>query len=234
MSSADLEILKSQSLTSVLRHEIEKLVLSGIYKGGQRLNEKALAARFDVSRGPVREACRALAEMGLLELVPNRGVLVRQISQREAEEVYDVRASLFGLAGRLLAQRITDGQLAMLDDLLEQMEAAVEARSLDTYYPLNLKFHQAILELAGNRRLLQEYAGLIKELHLFRARGLLHGGGLTVSNAEHREIVEALRKRDPAAAFDAAFQHVEKAKKRMLTARPAGETKAKKNKTTGG
>jgi len=217
MSRAALEILKSQSLTSILQHEIEKLVLSGSYRAGQRLNEKALAKRFNVSRGPVREACRALTKMGLLELVPNRGVLVRQLSRRDAEELYDVRASLFGLAARLLAVRITSAQLSILDDLLDRMEAAAATGSLDSYYPLNLKFHGSILEFAENQRLIDEYFGLIKELHLFRAQGLLHGGGLMVSNAEHRKIAEALRSRDPVVAFEAAFQHVQNGKGRMLT-----------------
>jgi DNA-binding GntR family transcriptional regulator len=211
-----LEILKSQSLTSVLQHEIEALVLSGSYRSGQRLNEKALAARFNVSRGPVREACRALSKMGLLELVPNRGVLVRQISQSEAEDLYDVRAALFGLAARLLAGRITPQQQAILDDQLERMEAAADTRSLDKYYPLNLKFHESLLEFSGNQRLVDEYFRLIKELHLFRARGLLHGGGLSVSNSEHRKIVETLRRQDPLAAFEAAFEHVQNGKRRML------------------
>jgi DNA-binding GntR family transcriptional regulator len=213
-----LDILKSQSLTSVLQHEIEELVLSGSYRSGQRLNEKALAERFNVSRGPVREACRALAKMGLLELVPNRGVLVRRISRREAEDLYDVRATLFGLAARLTAARITPPQMALLDSQLERMEAAAETRSLDTYYPLNLKFHESILELSGNLRLVDEYFRLIKELHLFRARGLLHGGGLSVSNSEHRKIADTLRKGDPLAAFEAAFEHVQNGKQRMLSA----------------
>jgi phosphonate utilization transcriptional regulator len=216
MSAEALEILKSQSLTSVLQHEIEQLVLSGSFRSGQRLNEKALAERFNVSRGPVREACRALAKMGLLELVPNRGVLVRQVSRREAEDLYDVRATLFGLAARTLAARITPEQVAILDALLDRMDAAAATRSLDVYYPLNLKFHQSLLEFSGNRRLIDDYFRLIKELHLFRAQGLLHGGGLEVSNSEHREIVAALKSGDPLAAFEVAFKHVQNGKARML------------------
>ena len=226
MSAEVLEILKSQSLTSVLQHEIEKLVLSGSYRSGQRLNEKQLAERFNVSRGPVREACRALAKMGLLELVPNRGVLVRQISRRQAEELYDVRATLFGLAARILAARITPQQMALLDDLLDRMDAAAATRSLDTYYPLNLKFHESILEFSENHRLIDDYFRLIKELHLFRAQGLLHGGGLEVSNSEHRQIAAALKSRDPLAAFEAAFSHVQNGKARMLAV-PQSEPESK-------
>jgi DNA-binding GntR family transcriptional regulator len=225
MVVTDLNVLRANSLTTVLQSEIEHLILSGSFAGGERLNENTLAERFKVSRGPVREACRALAEKGLLELIPNRGVFVRQLSQRDAEELYDVRAGLFGLAARLLAPKITDAELNLLDELTDKMDKAVEARSLDDYYPLNLTFHEMLLRGAGNERLNSEYQKLIKELHLFRARGLLHGGGLTVSNEEHREIVAALRRHDAIDAYEAAFRHVQNGKARMLSVN-AAEAKA--------
>jgi DNA-binding GntR family transcriptional regulator len=103
MENPHLDILRFQSMTSVLKHEIEQLVLSGQYLSGERLNENSLAARFKVSRGPIREACRALAESGLLELIPNRGVFVRSVTEEQAADAYDVRAALFGLAARLSA-----------------------------------------------------------------------------------------------------------------------------------
>jgi DNA-binding GntR family transcriptional regulator len=96
------------------------------------------------------------------------------------------------------------------------MDEAAATRSLDTYYPLNLKFHESILEFCENQRLIDDYFRLIKELHLFRAQGLLHGGGLEVSNSEHRQIVAALKSGDPIAAFEVAFQHVQNGKARML------------------
>jgi DNA-binding GntR family transcriptional regulator len=216
MENPDLDILRFQSMTSVLKHEIEQLVLSGQYESGERLNENSLAARFKVSRGPIREACRALAESGLLELIPNRGVFVRSVTEEQAADAYDVRAALFGLAARLSAERMGEEDLAELDELLTAMDAFAEQGSLDDYYPLNLKFHQAIIRGSGNKRLFDDYSALIKELHLFRARGLLHGGGLRRSNLEHREIVGAIRARDADDAFRAAFDHVQKGKVRML------------------
>lgn len=218
MEKTKLEVLRTHSLTSLLQDEIEQWILSGEFKGGERLNENALASKFGISRGPIREACRALAEKGLLELIPNRGLFVRQLSRQQAEELYDVRAALFALAARLLAERITDGQLAILEDLLDKMDAAAARRALDDYYPLNLKLHSLLLTFSANERLVGEYTGLVKELHLFRARGLLHGGGLSVSNTEHREIVDALRARDPMRASEAAYRHVQNGKQRMLGA----------------
>jgi DNA-binding GntR family transcriptional regulator len=207
VANPELDILRFQSITSVLRTEIEHLVLSGSFRSGDRLNENALAARFNVSRGPIREACRALAETGLLELIPNRGVFVRTVTRDEAGQLYDLRAGLFGLAARLASMRVSDDDFAALDDLLERMEVAA-GQSIDRYYPLNLQFHQKILALSGNDRLIDECKGLIKELHLFRARGLLQGGGLAV--------VDALRTRNEVASFEAAYRHVQNAKARML------------------
>lgn len=212
--ATELEILKSHSLTTLLKAEIERLILGGDFAAGERINENALAARFGVSRGPVREAFRALAELGLVELVPNRGVFIRRIELREAEELYDLRAGLFGLAARLLARIATEEQLGEMEGLLDRMDATAQA--LDDYYPLNLRLHDLIIESTGNERLITAYRQLVKELHLFRARGLVQGGGLAVSNAEHRDIVAALRARDPLAAFEAAYRHVENGKRRML------------------
>jgi DNA-binding GntR family transcriptional regulator len=214
--ATELEILKSQSLTTLLKAEIERMILDGSFGAGERINENALAARFGVSRGPVREACRALAELGFVELIPNRGVFIRRIDRREAEQLYDVRAGLTGLAARLLAQTVTDAQLAILDSLLDRMD--LSGLSLDGYYPLNLQFHDCMIEFTGNERLIAAYRQLIKELHLFRARGLVQGGGLAVSNAEHRDMVEAIRARDAVRAFEIAYSHVENGKARMLAA----------------
>lgn len=214
--ATELEILKSQSLTSLLKAEIERMILDGSFATGERINENALALRFGVSRGPVREACRALAELGLVEQIPNRGVFIRRIAQHEAEQLYDVRAGLTGLAARLLAKSASPSQIAALEALLEQMEAA--STSLDDYYPLNLQFHDLMVGFTGNERLIAAYRQLVKELHLFRARGLVQGGGLAVSNAEHRDMVGAIRARDPVQAFEVAYRHVEFGKARMIAA----------------
>jgi DNA-binding GntR family transcriptional regulator len=140
---------------------------------------------------------------------------MRRVDEAQAAELYDVRAGLFASAIRILATKITQEQLADLDELLTLMDDAVAIQSLDDYYPLNLKFHDSLMRFAGNSRLHSMYAELIKELHLFRERALLHGGGLTVSNSEHRKIVSALRAGDATAAMEEAFNHVLSGKSRM-------------------
>ena len=85
------------------------MILNGELGVGQRVPEMELAERFGVSRSPIREAVRALDAVGLVEVVPNRGAYIRRIELAEAIEVYEVRAALFGQAGRLMAQRGSEG-----------------------------------------------------------------------------------------------------------------------------
>ena len=214
----DLTVVKTVSLTNAIERQIERLIIEGELAPGERLNEIQLASRFGTSRGPLREATRSLEAKGFVEVVRNRGVFVRQLSIEEALEVYDVRAALFGLAGRLLAQKMTDEILARLNGFLDAMETASSNGDFESYYPLNLEFHQTIVESSGNRTLLAEYQRFVKKMHLFRARSLVQGGGLAVSNREHREMVDALAAGDLELAQATHWSHVERAKARLMAA----------------
>lgn len=211
-------IVSAPSLTARVQARIENLIMSGELRGGDRVNEIALSERFGTSRGPIREACRALAQEGLLLAVPNRGVFVRELDLREALEVYDIRSALDELMGRLIAERVTDVQIAELWRMIDEMDAAASDRALEQYYPANLAFHNKLLALANNGRLDRLYRGLVKELHLFRRKGLLQGGSMRISNEEHRQIVEAIANRDPIAAGVNMKSHVLAAKQRLLAA----------------
>lgn len=206
------------SLTARVQAGIESLIMSGELRGGDRVNEIALSERFGTSRGPVREACRALAQEGLLVAVPNRGVFVRELDLREALEVYDIRSALDELMGRLIAERVSDAQIEELWRLIAGMEEAALDKDLDRYYPANLAFHNTLLTLANNRRLERLYRSLVKELHLFRRKGLLQSGSMRISNEEHRQIVQAIADRDPIAAGVSMKSHVLAAKQRLLAA----------------
>ncbi|AZL58561.1 FCD domain-containing protein [Tabrizicola piscis] len=212
-----LKVLRSSSLAKVVQAEIETIILSGTYTAGEKLNESAIADQLGVSRGPVREAFQALHARGLVEMIPNRGVFVQRITKHDAVAIYDVRAGIFGTACRLLAERVTTTQIADLNALLAQMDVAGARRDLEAYFPLNIAFHSAIVNGTGNTVLSETYFGLVSRLHLFRARGLVHGGGFENSNIEHRAIVAALDARDPRAAFEAGFAHVQAGKQRIVT-----------------
>ena len=212
-------LLKTEgSLTTRVQAAIEEMIMSGELRGGDRVNEIALSEKFGTSRGPLREACRALAQEGLLVAIPNRGVFVREMGLREALEVYDIRSALDELMGRLIAERASDAQILELNRLVERMEDAARHKDLESYYPTNLEFHNKLLDYANNERLERLYRSLIKELHLFRRKGLLQSGSMRISNEEHRQIVEAIAARDPIAAGVNMKSHVLAAKQRLLAA----------------
>jgi len=198
-----------QTLTSAVQREIERRILTGEIVAGARLAEAPLASELGVSRGPVREAIRGLIQAGLVDSVANRGGVVRKIGFEEALDLYDLRAVLFGFACELVARRRTAEQLAALEAALDDMAAAVAARDKELYYQLNLAFHAKMMAFSGNRRLRANYEGVVKEMHLFRRRGLSRVSKITASQAEHRAIVAAIGDGDVAAAFQAGREHVQ-------------------------
>lgn len=175
-----------------------------------------LANELGISRGPLREACKTLAARGLVELIPDRGVFIRVINENEARDVYELRAGVFDYAGILLASRITDDQLSYLGSLVEQMEAAIQIGDFDRYYAPNLTFHDYLVMSTQNQRLTTTYHDLVRQLPLFRARGLVTGDGMVASNHEHRSILAALASRDPQRVFAAMASHVLEGRNRAL------------------
>ena len=219
MSDTETSVTDSvKSLSSQIQTAIENMIVSGELKGGDRVNEIALSERFGTSRGPLREACRALVQIGLLVAIPNRGVFVRELDLREALDVYDIRASLHDLIGSLVAERVRDDEVVELQQMVDEMDIYADAGDLEKYYPANLRFHERLLELAGNDRLTRMYNNLIKELHLFRRKGLVQLGSMRISNEEHRQVVEAIADRNAIAAGAALRNHAMTSKQRLLAA----------------
>jgi DNA-binding GntR family transcriptional regulator len=213
-----VELRRSQTLVSICEAEIERLILEGELGRGERINELALAARLNVSRGPLREACRSLAQAGLLEARVNRGFFVRKLARKEVIDLYDLRAGLMRLAGELVARRISDRDLDRLHALVAAMDAARERSDTGRFQDLNAEFHAVLVVAADNHRLQQVYNGLVKELRLFRRRGLASDDALDASNREHHAIVDAVAARDPAAAGAAMENHILQGKARFVSA----------------
>jgi phosphonate utilization transcriptional regulator len=210
-----LQLVQSNSLPALVQVEIEQLILRGELAVGQRVNESELAVRFGTSRGPIREALRALEESRLVRSEKNRGVFVREISVYEADEIYDVREALDQLIGQRVAERVTPEQLRGLEAVLAEMDAATGNQDVKSYHALNLKFHDMLVEFAGNARLIETYRLLTRSLLLFRLRGLQDGGGFAISNTEHRAVVEAVAARDCARAGRLLRQHAVESRARM-------------------
>jgi len=211
-----LHLLQTRSLGHVVHDELERMILAGELAPGERLGEAALAARLGVSRGPLREAFRALDVAGLVRTEKNRGVFVRDIPIDEAVEIFDLRAAMEELVGRRVAERATAAAVKELREMVSAMDAATRVGDARSYHRLNLAFHDRMVELAANRKLAAAYRRLIRELALFRRRNLDDGATLPQSAAEHRRIVRAVAAGDAAAAGRALYEHVMQSKQRTL------------------
>jgi phosphonate utilization transcriptional regulator len=214
-----IELLRQQSLTSLVQREIEHRILSGQLAPGGKLNEADLAAELGVSRGPVREAFRGLEQVGLVRTEKNRGVFVRQVSLEEADEIYEVRAALEAQIGRLAAKRIRPEQLERLRALVKRMHAVGRARDADAYFPLNLEFHELLAEAAGNRALASNYRRVVNELNLYRRETLARNAeNIPVSTQDHEAIIAAIAKGDAALAERLLYDHVIQSRARLYRA----------------
>ena len=212
---------RSESLGTIVHKELERMILSGEIKAGERLSEQSIAARLGVSRGPVREATSALERSGLLTSIANRGVFVREVSGEELLELYDMRALLTGFACALVACRATGADKARLAAIVEDMDDALRRGDGPRYYQGNLDFHAAIMDLAGHVKAAQIYDTLLKEAHLSRRGVLSTPPMMDQSNAEHRAIVAAIVAGDAERARDLGERHVLNGKRRLLTTRTA-------------
>ena len=226
--AATIALVQSNSLPALVQKEIERMILAGEFAAGAKLNEVAVAALLGVSRGPVREAFRALEESGLVRLEKNRGVFVRQISIEEADEIYEVRAALDEWVGRRLAQIATAEQLKQLRAIVDRMDRAANRNDVDAYHPLNLDFHDRMVAFAGNGKLLTTYRRLVNELKLFRRQSLAQGGTLPLSTREHRDIVDKIASRNPGAAARALHEHAMGSRERMHRSRATDTVSARR------
>lgn len=212
-----LALVPTQSLADAIRRELEHLILGGAFRSGERLNEKVLAERWGVSRAPVREACRGLQKAGLVEIINNRGVLVRKVGFEEAIMLFDIRSVLARLGARLATQNMTPADAARLEALIRKMDEIAGRRDPDAYLPLNLAFHEQIFAIAGNRRLAELDRDLGNELRLMRRRGLTPRS-LTTSNAEHKRLLELFVAGDADRAVALFEAHILAGRDRFLVA----------------
>lgn len=208
---------RGAGLSHAMVTELKQLIYAGEFKPGERINEAALALRMGTSRGPIREAIKVLAGLGLVQAVPNRGVFVRQLSLREMIEIYELRALVFGYAAERACEHFTEEHRKQFETLLDAMDAASDAEDGTRYYELNLQFHALILVLSNNRRAQQAYDDYVKELHLVRRKYFNAPGNMRRSNAEHRAIYEAIASANQARARTSAERHVHSGRTRLLS-----------------
>ena len=183
-------------------------IAAGVLEPGERLDEVQLSDRFSVSRTPVREALLRLAQSGLVEHLPRRGVFVRQPGPMELLEMFEVMAELEAACARFAASRISDAAIADLNETNERCNAAVAENDTEEYYRENEQFHAILYRESGNSFLEQECLRLQRRLQPFRRTQLRLRGRLKQSMREHEMIVSALEEGDGPKAAEALRGHV--------------------------
>jgi DNA-binding GntR family transcriptional regulator len=189
-------------------------ILTGRYAPGQRLIESDLTAELGVSRGPLREAFRKLTAEGLVESVPNRGAVVRRLSHKETQELFQIRGALEALAARLASENIG------LPGVRERFEQAVAPIWNDTprnvgltYLDENRIFHQAVADVSGNEQLAALCRQMQLPLIMFQLSGMLTPETLALSNLEHRQVANAILAGDADAASAGMKAHLDRAQR---------------------
>jgi DNA-binding GntR family transcriptional regulator len=188
------------------RDVIEDEIVAGDLQPGARLDESMLAARFGVSRTPIREAIQQLAAMGLVEIRPRRGAVVALLGPEQLYEMFEVMAELEAMAGRLAARRQPPEERDML--LTSHAACGAACNDVDAYYLENEAFHQVIYRAAGTAFLHQQCVALQKRLSPYRRMQLRVGNRVSVSLSEHGAIVDAIIAGDAPAAADQLRAHI--------------------------
>jgi len=202
--------LESFSLVELAVLRLRQEILSGRTDPGERLVEEQLTRRLGISRAPLREALRRLAEQGLVEHVPRRGVRVATLSDRDVRELYDVRDVLerHAITSALPLRR--DADLAGLQAALDQMREATRAGDRLQIAEAHRRFHVAVVALAGNRQLTAMYESVLVKLQLYMARNLSREAEVAQPEDgvhRHERLLEAAAAGGPEAMLAALAGH---------------------------
>ena len=177
---------------------------------GQRLIERELCELTGVSRTSIREALRQLEAEGLVKIIPNRGPVVARISADEAAQLYEVRAALEALAVQLFTERATDDQINELEATVDHIERTTGGSAVDLLAAKD-EFYRVLFAGAGNDVMVRLLESLRARVTHLRATSLHREGRSAETVAELRTIIDAIRRRDPAAAGSATTHHIEQA-----------------------
>ena len=189
--------------------QLRDAIVRGVLPAGRKVSERSLATQLGISAQPVREALRRLEQDGMVVTLPRRGTVVAEVGPAQLAELGRIRAALEGVACALAAERVDAATLGTLVAILGRMQAGTDARDTEALDEANEEFHALIHRTTGNLFLIRSLASLREYDHLGRHRAVgSTPRDLPKALAEHRGIVAALKKRDPALAEARMRQHI--------------------------
>ena len=217
----ELTRLTRQRAVDAVHQALKQAILNSLMRPGERLNVEDLAEKLGVSLTPVRHAIQLLAAEGLVEVRPRSGTFVASVTARDVEETFEIRCALECLAVEKAAQNMTAKDLKRLKALLKALGRPVRSEEDQKEHDRNnTEFHLTIIRAAGNKRLLEMYDALHANIKIARihASDIEWPTRLDKEQAEHKEIVEALEKRQTARLVKAMRNHIFRSRDSLVAA----------------
>ncbi len=206
----------SQKIKNLLREQIIKQQI----RPGTRLVEEDIARELGVSRTPVREALSALAQRGLVESHPRKGMYVIKLTKNDVDEIYEIREALEGLVAYHAAIQMPDKELQKLKSMQESAEIAFGIGDLEHCIEIDTSLHDTIMSYSHNSRLVNLLESIHDQILIFRIWESKRAERVKLSLEEHRAIIEALVVRDPEMAKDKMMDHIKRVRIGLLEKYP--------------
>jgi len=204
------------NLADDIATELREQIVGGSLPPGSRLLELRLAERFGTSQGPVREALRLLERDGLVTHVRRRGVYVRELSVRDLDEIYSLRAALEGFAARRAVLRITPAGARALERLLERMAAKAATGEVKRGIRIAIEFHEEIVVIADHERLLQTWRSIMAQTSQYAQLAGSQAPDVAPDVEAHQRLLDAVTSGDPDHAEAEGKRHAVEARNDFL------------------
>lgn len=188
--------IQHRNLYREVADRVRELIEFGELAPGERISEKQLCEKFGVSRTPLREALKVLSSEGLVELLPNRGARVIQLTLKKVKDTYDLMGALEGLSGELACQHISDDEIAAIAALHERMLAHYRNKELAEYFDTNREIHESLLAASRNEVLQEMYNNLSQRVKRVRYSKKMTDSYWRRAVNDHENMLTALKKRD--------------------------------------
>ena len=207
-------MIKNTSLADQVFEQLEKGIILGDYKQGDIVTEKELAEGLGVSRTPVREALNRLEHDNMVEET-GKGTKIIGISEKDILTIYKLREQLDGLCASEAAENITDDEIKQLEDIVDYADFCVTKQDAEKIRECDNNFHEVLYRSSRNPVLYNILIPLHKKAAKYRWLTISDPSRAALSAAEHRQIVEAMKKHDPQAATIAMVSHATRARQAM-------------------
>lgn len=195
-------------LRDVVFQTLREAILKGDLRPGERLMELQLAAKLGVSRTPIREAIRMLEQEGLAVTIPRKGAEVARMTEKNMEDVLQIREALDDLAVQVACDKMTEQQLRNLTLAMKNFETAIQTGNLSKIVAYDVEFHDIIYESTDNPKLVTLLNNLREQIYRYRVEYLKGKENYPMLIKEHETILEALKEKNKERVADAMRNHI--------------------------